>query len=456
MQVTLYSNFSKRENSTKQPTSIVGVTKDLKLKDSCSRIRPSFFIADVRDFTYLQAWGNYYFIRNSAFDINGAQYIDCELDYLATWKAQINNTRAFVKYSTSNYDENVIDDRIAQRVTNTSDYRIQPSIFDSSNRCVIVVTGLNGFFRVVAFPINTFKTFENALLSDSSSIVQELTEQFSNVSNAVLYARELPIPYTTFNQEPDIVFNFDSLSVTGKEIYINSSSTVGKLLRDTVTIDIPWLYSDFRRNRNFTKINMLLPFVGLVEVDPKIVIGHSQLDIDCVLNVINGAVTYKLQVNDTSGLYTIATFTGECGRLIPVTTNTHNAVGVINNAINMTAGLLSGDMTKSIAGVSSYLSNSVAMTVNAYRDNLSTIGGFGGSYSELGIGSSYMIFCIATDSRTDPSELTTLYGRPCFKVLRIGSLSGYVETSGFSIELDTYTDARDVINKLMDTGVYLE
>ena len=457
MQVTLYSNFSKRENSTKQPTSIVGITKDLKLKDSCSRIRPSFFIADVRDFTYLQAWGNYYFIRNSAFDINGAQYIDCELDYLATWKAQINNTSAFVKYSSSNYSSNVNDDRIAQEVTNTYDYHTETSMFTSENRTVIVSIGTDLGACIYAFTVYNFIEFCGELMDENNNLFDSLIKQYSNVSNAILYARELPISYSDFDEtETTIVignytFTRARAKIIAPKINAGSTTSMGKHLTELVEMPIPWIYNDFRRNRNYTKLNLFLPFLGVVEVDTKSVIGFNSFYIRMVLNVLTGSINYILSTDEGR----FATFTGECGRLLPVSSNMQNAIGVVNNAINMTAGLLTANLGNPVAGFSSYLSNAVGATWNAHRDNISTIGGYGGSYGEQFV-ANYMIMCIATNCRTEPSELTTLYGRPCFKVLPISSLSGYVETSGFSIELDTYTDARNIINRLMDTGVYLE
>ena len=94
-------------------------------------------------------------------------------------------------------------------------------------------------------------------------------------------------------------------------------------------------------------------------------------------------------------------------------------------------------------------------TMSEFKKDFSTMGGFGGGYGEELITGYYLIE-YTFDTQTEPSELRGLYGRPLCKVVRIGDLSGYVQTHGFSIELSAMDTVRDMINALMDSGVYLE
>lgn len=451
MQVTLYSNFSKRENSTKQPTSIVGITKDLKLKDSCSRIRPSFFIADVRDFTYLMAWGNYYFIRNSAFDINGAQYIDCELDYLATWKNQITNTRAFVLYSSSNYDEMVIDNRIAQRENVIKTSATAETNPFSQTGCYLLSTA-NSTRGVCNYMI-TEAAMNSAIkeIASNDSLWTRVKEFFGDAIGAVTGLRYVPFSnFADTEVQPETITLGDYSLETA---ILNAYYTKGDF-SSVITLPIPWYYSDFRRNRNYTKITLELPFIGVVELDTKDIVGNNTLRIYVTGNAVSGTVNYSVSTNEI-----IATYSGSLGRDIPISADVLNAIGIAQGALTQGGALLGGIMATTPAGevaaMGALIAGVAETTMSSHKHNFQTIGGYSGGYGERII-PEISINVYSTECRTDPTELLAIAGRPCYKILLIGNLTGYVQTIGFSVELDTYTDARNVINRLMDTGVYLE
>ena len=116
-------------NSTVNPDSYIGPAieghiMDLKLKANfgyenqnqsikCDKLHPSFFITGDNDWEYLKAWDMYYFITKVDYDINGAQYIECLIDVLGTWRDEIFATRAFVTYSTKIFNKYLKDSRVA-------------------------------------------------------------------------------------------------------------------------------------------------------------------------------------------------------------------------------------------------------------------------------------------------------------------------------------------------------
>ena len=63
MNINVWSNFTKRRNSTAQPTG--GTQKTVYLKEQTSIEHPSFILAEpLANYNYVQAFGNYYFVTD--------------------------------------------------------------------------------------------------------------------------------------------------------------------------------------------------------------------------------------------------------------------------------------------------------------------------------------------------------------------------------------------------------
>ena len=63
MNIKIWTSFIKRTNSTKQPTG--GTDKTVVLKRDCTIDAPSFILNEpVSNITYVQAFGNYYFVHD--------------------------------------------------------------------------------------------------------------------------------------------------------------------------------------------------------------------------------------------------------------------------------------------------------------------------------------------------------------------------------------------------------
>ena len=113
MNVQFYS-FSKRRNSTKQPAGS-GTVIDCKLKEGTSVKNPKLQISGRTfgyNYAYIPDFGRYYFVNDiisESYDIT--TYV-LEEDSLASNKSAIGSTIAMVEYSSTGYDEDMIDPRI--------------------------------------------------------------------------------------------------------------------------------------------------------------------------------------------------------------------------------------------------------------------------------------------------------------------------------------------------------
>jgi hypothetical protein len=87
--ITTYS-FSKKQNSTKVPTSSGTVHNTVLLKDPTSLIRPVFKLQGFnRTDNYVQWDSRYYFIDDIVQLTNDIAEYHCSVDALASWKTGI-------------------------------------------------------------------------------------------------------------------------------------------------------------------------------------------------------------------------------------------------------------------------------------------------------------------------------------------------------------------------------
>jgi len=117
MNVVLYQNFSKKENSTLQPSGS-GTTFDCKLKDATGVLSPQlefhFATGNPGSYNYarINTFGRYYFIREWTYD-KGIWIAQLEVDVLASWKTYIGSSGAYILRSNtpSAWNKEVVDNK---------------------------------------------------------------------------------------------------------------------------------------------------------------------------------------------------------------------------------------------------------------------------------------------------------------------------------------------------------
>ena len=121
--ITLYS-FTKRENSTKRPSS-GGTDYSCILIDDTSLMNPVFKLEIGsnpigKNYAYISDFNRYYFI-NDITTSNDFWYISCTCDVLASFKTEIGSQTHYVLRSASNYD-GAISDTLYPASTTVSSY----------------------------------------------------------------------------------------------------------------------------------------------------------------------------------------------------------------------------------------------------------------------------------------------------------------------------------------------
>lgn len=478
MRLTLCS-FSKRMNSTKQPTEEIlaaGKTFDnVTLKELTNIDNPVLKLAGASDndyaynYAYIHDWGRYYHIKTADLRHEDIYHAKLELDDLATFKTQILNTEAYVIYSSSDFDRWAVDDRcpikikgseiITQSDTIETSGRVNIFDFNSSNEVVILtaVASDNGLVNYVVNE-NILKNLTSGLCgSGISSFLDDMQKQFGDAVGSIVQIRRIPV-------------NDGALDYIGSAVQIklgdynvedgNGDPVYGRILATPLigasgSINLSATYTDFRYTEPYSTMRISLPFIGVIEAS-RADFPNGVIYWQMMLDVVSGSITFALHTNDNHR-EPVASYSGECGMLIPIASQQiANTSGIVSSAtssaIGLGASVITGNPAPAIIGGI----NTIANGFNALAQRTSSvIGAYSGNRSEF-LNKAFRVVTIKRKTVCEPSDLTAIEGRPCLTVKLLGNLTGYVRTQGFSIDLNANSDVIRSINSKLDAGIYIE
>ena len=110
-----FYTFSKKENSTKQPSGSATKTISCVLKETTSIINPILIIYDTSalnpynlNYCYIATFGRYYYVNDWAY-IVGQWECNCEVDAMASFKTEIGLKSKFVLRASAEENKSIID-----------------------------------------------------------------------------------------------------------------------------------------------------------------------------------------------------------------------------------------------------------------------------------------------------------------------------------------------------------
>lgn len=113
MVVYLYT-FAKQTNSLSAPSLRIGREVDVNLKSPCTMLEPRLevtFDPTAYNYCYIPDWDRFYYLTEHAYE-RGIWEVRGSVDVLASWASYIRSTSAQVIFSSSDYNLDLIDNRI--------------------------------------------------------------------------------------------------------------------------------------------------------------------------------------------------------------------------------------------------------------------------------------------------------------------------------------------------------
>lgn len=478
-----FYHFDKRNRSTKVPSSEY-TTLSIFLKDATTVIRPTIIVQTIEAVTYnyvhLVDWGRYYFVADWMY-IKGRWEISLILDPLATYKTNILLTSCNILYA-SGSTKHIPDSRIPvrsnllQTAVAGQDFNISDmTILDDGGMVVLGITGKGSFGPYLMQNSNQLPELLDGVDNWQQQFVNDqfgLTKQLlygGSASECLRSALRIPVVFgganvSTKSQEALYLGNYPCKDSNGNPIY---GFEIDKpiLIKET-DVSIPWPYldqDDWRRLSSYTNIIIYLPFVGNIQIPATEAHYDTKLHIRYAINVTSGDTAVQVKGYDTKIIFAnananiaIPTAYGSTG--INTTKATQSIVAGIGAVAAGVASMIAtgGATAPAVIGIGAGLASAAGGTLSAMGGSGSGSGGLGGGAAP-GLDKVGHIFVTSKILSDTPANFDPIMGKPYFGVSTPGSFSGYVQTDGFQFsDAAASSEEKDMINSLMDGGVYIE
>lgn len=475
MQALLF-NFAKRKNSTKVPADSAGTQVDLYLKQDTSLRNPTFVLSMASvPYNYVKFEGKYFFVADKISHKNGLWYLVCEPDDLGTLRSEILASSAYVLYDNVGNSE-IVDTRLAVETSSTvqKNYVAFPG-YDGNGMYIMGITGEAStalwavsspsaiqFSTLLTNALNGSKldpndpndpidmtTFEGCLEFIGKQLWKTGSHVLSsgNALEAIRSCIWVPFPQSTVfgtPNKPIYLGNYDT-GATGKRI-----GSFPLVHLTTVSVNIPWQFSDWRRNAPYTQLYCHIPFIGTINLAPAQLSGATSLMFDIGLNVANGDLCVDIMDNNQSF---VGSYGGNCG--VEILIGNSNAIqkGLTNTIIGAAA---SGVGAALGLGVGSAALTGIAVNAaNQLAGNPTTIGGLSGGPGSM-LTMNISVYTVCHDTAVSPSSVVNAIGLPSFAYKLLSTVSGYIQTSQFSLEAAAEGPAIEAVNNYLNGGCFIE
>ena len=486
MPVINFGSFSKRRNSTKQPVSLPD-SRTCKLKETTSFDAPTFIITgDDFNYNYAQ-WGTrYYFIADVRSVHNGLTEIDCVLDPLATYKAEILASTQYVAYSSVSGGIWLPDTRvpIQKNATVTKAATTLNFLFTSGGFYVLSAVGDGDGCNTYVTDISNLKALINnisqwtqtlgntirsnlpyASPADEKEAYQNFTEAIIEsgvLGNAYLDAPNcirsciwVPFFLSFFAEGGGTTIKLGAFD-TGATAYQCKTSPVSR----TANVTIPWQYSDWRRTV-CEEVYLYLPLVGMVSIPSDEIVNENTLNIEWSATATDGCIAYRI----TAGNQVIGTYGANCSVNYPIGISQQASAGEIVQSVargvekTVTSGLHASHKLAEPASKAQFAFNIVSSAYDVANTALTRhntcIGGIGGG-AGTGLSLDAECFTVAHPTVINPSDMQQTMGIPTMKPLQLSQCSGYCQCVNAHVEAPAMAAELDAIDAMLNSGFYIE
>lgn len=410
-------------------------------------------------------------IRQSIIEVSGT------VDVLATWKANILATSAFVAYDTTANTE-ITDRRLSVKTTPTRSENAG-NAWDYLGKGLCVMINVVGEDRCATYALSLsaavglidstrLQNYLDGILAEVDpddppadwleKIADAITNGFRqfvsapSAADCIKSAFILPIPYSDISGTPEtIMLGQFNTGITGK-------LRTNRGIQDASYVAIPWQASDWRRNAPYHEIYLYIPFIGVVSYPASACIGASGFYVDAAFDETAGDAVFTVALDAISagsaqkviGQYTTniaANFAIGSSNITPRQLMT--AIG--SAAVAVGAAAISGGATMAAAGTAGIMGE-----MNGVSPIPSSVGGAGGGAVLALFGYTPRCMTIFHDTTVSPDSVSAVIGTPTNQVKSLSGLTGYVETRNASVAGGMTDSERMSINKYLDGGIYIE
>lgn len=478
---TIYvGKISKRKNSTLQPS--LTDSFDVLLKTPTSLHSPTFTIsAATFDYNYIK-WGDrYYFATDVTSRNNNLWEVSAIIDVLATFKSDILASTQFVCYSSHVGTAWLADTRIpVLKSTVAAKNTAATGILSRIGCYILSAVGKDRCYTYMIPGEGTLGSILSTIADWTQTDVDDLMDNltFSGTDGAIESLAKLisrtSLMGNAYEAAPSCIRSciwvpFDNAlapAVSSNNIWLGRydtgiSATIisGKPVNNTVTVAIPWHFSDWRR-AYAEQIYLYLPLVGTVALSTDSLTNVTSLSIEWSVTYTDGTIAYKV----SAGNEIVGTYGGQCSSNYPLGIAQQASAGQIANAFiggvehtvaeSVDAGLdVVGVAVEAGAGL---LKTAWDVSNVALTSHPSCVGGIGGGAGS-GFDLSIACYSVAHDTIVNPSDMLQTMGRPTMRPLALANLTGFCQCANAHVAANgAELQELNEIDAYLNSGFYIE
>lgn len=203
-----------------------------------------------------------------------------------------------------------------------------------------------------------------------------------------------------------------------------------------------------------TQISLYLPYIGIHDLDPRDVIGHT-IHVVYNIDVLTGACSAFVEVSDRGVMYS---FNGSCITNVPLTSINfgsaiQNAVTAVCSGASLIAGMASGAAPISAMGAMGLLNSAANLAINS-KPQVQRSGALGGSAGIMSIQKPYVI--IQRPRVSVPNFIENYVGQTSNITMRLGDLTGFTMVEYIHLhDIPATSEELKEIETLLKAGVIL-
>ena len=501
MSITVsFATSSKRKNSTRQLTMVAN--HDCTFKNGCSMLNPTLFLeldtSTFPNYTAFKIEDRYYNItdirsvRNNLFEVSG------EVDVLATYKTQILASTQYVSYSSHKSSIWLADTRIPVQKNESVAQAVSTMnfLFTVGGFYVLSVVGKNGCELWIC-DVNHLHGILDRITDWSDDLIDEVldgkypwsnstaaTYDFSSPESAIESMAKMNaltgLAGNAYSDAPNCIRSciwvpfFASFFTAGSgEIYLGQFPTGVSTFKCTsspvtrsVTVSIPWQYSDWRRSV-CEEVYLYLPLVGMVNIPSDEIINESSLTIEWSATATDGCIAYRV----SAGNQVVGTYGANCSVNFPIGVSQQASAGeivqtafaglqkTVSGSIETTSNALTGNISGAISsGVNTGFNavDAVYQTVNtALTRHNSSIGGIGGG-AGTGLSLDCKCFTVAHPTVIPPDDMKNTMGVPTMAPMSLSTLTGYCQCANAHLDIPATDTEKALVDSYLNSGFFIE
>lgn len=473
-----FYQFSKKRNSTKQPTAGSGTTyTGIELKDDCSilnpiiRLRvagmPVVTVAPVNTFTYcyIAKFNRYYFIEDWIYSA-GMWEGHLTIDVLASHKTEIGSSSEYVVRSASTKDGSIIDTMYPATsnitMTNTTiNLNLDTNgfyVIGIINNSSTISEGAISYYIVSAQQMANIKSYlmSNTFLNDNNlytnpDISPDLLKALYNPYQYIVSCKFYPLPFPTY--APDVTgINFGWWSLPyGAKRMAEGGYIISRVSGDYTVPSHPQVArGTYLNHAPYTDIVIYHPLLGTIPLDMAKIDAGDKINITIEGETVTGQGYVTIRTNRSGTNYIIYQSSFQLAIDIPLAQMNIDTINVARTAINTVGNIVSNAMSLNVGGVISATGNGVLDALQCTAPVLQSSGTAGNRANFSALANVILVQrTVANDDNTDK-------GRPLCQVKTINTLSGYIKCSDAHFVSPCLASERAKVEEFMDSGFFYE